>query len=378
MEDIRVSGFNPVSVFLIIIRLSIATEGDKGMIMIMMILIVPVVMGWSNVGGAIYDDSGGPFMVRGMNWYGAELPNRVVEGLWVRGVGSHLEQMVGEGVNTVRIPIALQGIIRGDYDTPIEPDLIRGCSDCGSDPTSYDVLRIIMDTCASLRIGVILDMHRLYFLKTSPLWYSRDYSEADMLSGWNTILGMFGSHPALMGIDLYNEPHGIATIGTGDDRTDWDAFVVRALGALEIPQWKLVFVGGIAWGEDMRRVAGSRIPTSVVLAPHAYGPKLTKLSEDRVNDTEYMFGRWDRMFGYLAGMSYTVCITEWGGDQDFRPDRTWMEAFVAYLSSRPFSGQVMWAWNPNSVDVKGYLEPDWHTPDPFKKLMFDSTPYRSV
>lgn len=344
------------------------------MLLLLLSMLPAIITAWSNAGGIIFDDGGQPFMVRGMNWYGTELSNRVVEGLWVRGVRSHLSQMDSVGVNTVRIPIALQGIIRGDYDTPISPDLITGCDDCGSDPDTYDILRIIMDACSSLGMSVILDMHRLYYQKTSPLWYSRDFSEQDVLAGWNTILDRFGTHPALMGIDLYNEPHGVATINTGNDLTDWDGFVQRALGVLRIPSYKLVFVGGIAWGEDMRRVAGSRIPTTVVLAPHAYGPKLTKLPEDRVNNTDYLFDRWDAMFGYLVDMSYTVCITEWGGDQDFRPDRTWMEAFVLYLSSRPFSGQCMWAWNPNSVDVKGYLEPDWITPDPLKKKLFNSTP----
>lgn len=44
---------------------------------------------------------------------------------------------------------------------------------------------------------------------------------ADVKKAWDNLLDVLGSRWNLMGLDLKNEPHGKATWGFGDKKTDW-------------------------------------------------------------------------------------------------------------------------------------------------------------
>src|SRR5262245_32549040 len=49
--------------------------------------------GFSVSNGRIYDETGTPVMLRGVNWFGFETSNYVVHGLWARGMEDMLDQM---------------------------------------------------------------------------------------------------------------------------------------------------------------------------------------------------------------------------------------------------------------------------------------------
>jgi aryl-phospho-beta-D-glucosidase BglC (GH1 family) len=43
----------------------------------------------------------------------------------------------------------------------------------------------------------------------------------DVKKAWDNLLGVLGGRWNVMGLDLKNEPHGKATWGFGDKKTDW-------------------------------------------------------------------------------------------------------------------------------------------------------------
>ena len=319
--------------------------------------------------------------VHGMNWYGMEEPISVMEGLWQYSLSEYLILMKEEGFNTLRIPFSLDKVLSGEYgQNIIDKDLVEQCPEChynnGTVKSPYDILHQVFTTTKSLDMKIILDLHRLRAKTTDPLWYSNSFTNDDFLRGWNLILDKFNIYDNLLGIDLYNEPHGTVTFGDGEE-TDWKLATKISYESLKPrlsrdPEPILLFINGIGWGQDMRLfpradewfIGDNNAIHSIIMSPHAYGPTLTAvpfLTQD------YLFSRWDHYFGHLKEKGWTIVIGEWGGNQDFLPDIVWMKIFVDYLLSKNIRNQFFWSWNPNSKDVKGYLLTNWKTPCRLKK-----------
>ncbi|NDE17439.1 glycoside hydrolase family 5 protein [bacterium] len=334
---------------------------------------------WLVTNGDIYRDDT-RFHVKGMNWYGMETETTILEGLDERTLEDHIRQMRDLGVNVLRMPWALEGLMTRARHPGVYfyPNLTsQQCLDCTPTPLSpLQVLDNLMDTCARHDIMVLLDLHRLRFHATSALWHDSVYTDVDTVTGWTFMLQRYQAHPALLGMDLYNEPHGSATFGTGDGDADVDflAFVRTAVETLHNPYIadRLLFVTGIRWGEDMRDYGALplRFQPFLVLSPHSYGPTLTRPVEGWQNDTTRLRDRWMTFFLTLHTVQkWAMVVGEWGGDQTSAADRLWMEAYVTFLVENGL-GQCFWAWNPNSKDVRGFLEPDWRTPVPFKLALW--------
>lgn len=299
--------------------------------------------------------------IKGINWYGMEINGRVVEGLWARDIIDYVTQMKQEGFNTLRIPFALEGILSGSYATPIDTGMISACISCPTNATSWDILDILFQQ----DMNIILDLHRLNFSQTSPYWYNNFFSEDEVITGWYQMAERYSNYRNFMGIDIYNEPHGSATV------QEWSFFCLRFSNTLApFLIDKLIFVSGIHWGEDLRGVTPALFsPDRFVLSPHSYGPTLNHL----IYDQEITYRkRWETYYGYL-NTSFTIMIGEWGGNQEYPPDVQWMTYFVNYLVDKQF-GSCFWAWNPNSQDVRGYLLSDWKTVNPLKRSLIQQLP----
>lgn len=327
-------------------------------------LFLPLVTCFYIANQRIFHDSSQHFHVKGINWYGMETPLRTLDGLYQRDLPDHVNQMQAIGFNTIRVPFAIEGVLDDRYSEPIPMDTIRQCHSCSNGSTSYDVMDLLFSLVSERRMYVILDLHRLQFGISHPLWYNDRYNETDVLTGWKTLLRRYGDHPCLLGVDIYNEPHEPATIGKNRS-TDWDAYVVRFIEIVSpLLHNKLFFVNGIQWGQDMRTfsIFPRDMQRYVVMSPHAYGPSITFLPD---NSRSYRFYHWDQFFGYLR-YNWSIVVDEWGGGEG---DQDWMEDFVDYLMDRNIQGSCYWAWNPYSKDVGGYLMLDWQTPVPFKETL---------
>lgn len=306
--------------------------------------------------------------VRGVSWYGMETEVHHLEGLDVFDVETHMDRMSHFGFNTLRLPFAMEGVLSGVYEN-------NG---------AYDTLHKVFQSAERYPMGIILDLHRLFFHTTSPLWHSSMavhhvsnteetvvLSETNVLRGWKDLLDRFSFYPSLLGIDLYNEPHGEASFHTGNKSTDFQLFIERAMQELNV---SFFFATGIHWGQDMRSY--SHLPESyrsrLVLSPHVYGPTVSTMEKDdwKTNPSILVY-RWNTYFGYLDTMGWTVVIGEFGASQYSTEDMLWLSYFVDYLRQRNM-GWIFWAWNPWSHDVQGFLQGDWKTPVPEKWRLLSS------
>jgi endoglucanase len=269
------------------------------------------------------------------------------------------------GFNTLRIPFAMEGVMSGNY----------------RHNGAYDVLHTLFVECEQQNMSVILDLHRLFFHTTSPLWHSSlsifrketntsvVLSETNVLTGWKVLLSLFQGYHSLLGIDLYNEPHGIASFHSGNTSTDFQRYVEKAVQ--ELDEWSpLFFITGIQWGQDMRNYSFLQHNPRLIMAPHVYGPALTAIpgGDEWMTDPHILEYRWKTYFGYLGAppQNRTIVIGEFGASQYFPHDLLWLSYFVDYLKTHPSWGWIYWAWNPGSHDVEGFLEWDWKTPVPSK------------
>lgn len=347
--------------------------------------------------GIYYQGLHNPFFFHGINWFGMEEADAVLDGLYARSLSSHLHAIsLEEGFNLIRIPLSLRNVINGTYDVVPSESCYSACQECIG-KTPFEILDTIFEWCDSGKypVRILLDMHRLENYRTDPLWYSNHFNESVVMEGWKILLMRYARYSSLVGIDLYNEPHDPATFDSGNITTDWRLYCqrwVREMFPFLIAHRQplpLVFINGIKWGQDMRDFTEDAVhdwfspeeKRKIVLSPHSYGPTLTATKE---LSYQYLSYRWDLYYGFLAS-NWTIVIGEWGGSQYNPDDVTWMNVHVEYLfrhvfpiqkqnlrsmrTNYSFSGECFWAWNPTSKDVHGYLEDDWMTPVLLKKKL---------
>lgn len=76
--------------------------------------------------GRIYDASNNAVQLRGVNWFGFELNDHVVHGLWTREWKSMIAQMKSLGFNAIRLPFCpatLQSSPVSTVNYSLNPDL---------------------------------------------------------------------------------------------------------------------------------------------------------------------------------------------------------------------------------------------------------------
>jgi len=257
----------------------------------------------------------------------------------------------------------------------------------------------------------MLDSHVFTYnpFEIPPLWYNNGtYTEAYVLSAWDTLLQRFASKWNLFALDLKNEPHDEASWGMNRPWSDWNKAVERFVTYLanNNPTFKgFFFVEGLNnivnidspnptlfgcfWGECLMGVERNPIRTGddsldrrVVYSPHVYGPDV--FNQNYFNDGNFpsnMPPIWDQHLGFVARMrSNPLVIGEWGGHYTAGSrDETWQNAFSSYMRANCLTDNFYWCLNPNGGDTGGLLLDDWTTPDMKKLTLLDSIqPYPSV
>jgi endoglucanase len=78
------------------------------------------------------------------------------------------------------------------------------------------------------------------------VWYTDSVSEDRWISDWVMLAKRYAAQPALLGMDLHNEPGGPASWGSGDPATDWRLAAKPAGNAiLAADPHVLIFVQGV-------------------------------------------------------------------------------------------------------------------------------------
>jgi endoglucanase len=317
---------------------------------------------WYQSNGKLYKD-GTAITLHGINWYGLETTDRAPAGLWTshskngQTIGHSISWFMSKikdlGFNAIRIPLSPQGISSnsGLYPTASwaktwDPSLTSGWAVLNSmlNQARSNNLYVLIDyqTCSDLQIG-----NNLPGTPTGCAGYTLN----DWINDLNTIAKLTASYPNVIGIDLFNEPHGISW-------TVWKSYADQAISQIYSSNTNIVyFVEGVdgnvpgdgtgtCWGENLY-YAGSQpisppgVPfNKVVYAPHVYA---------------WCDNDWAKCFGYLEGTQSIVIVGEWGYNSVSSYDTTvFAPNLIHYLQSTGINNFFYWSFNGNDKDL-GYL-----------------------
>lgn len=327
----------------------------------------------------LFNHIGTPFLLKGVNWFGFETETFCPHGLWRNSMDYLLNFLKKEKFNAVRVPISVEAALNLDKRRPTGIDFSKNPDLQGK--TSGEVLDIFVKKCRKRGILVMPSMHRMDSTDGIPeLWYSEKYPETRIIEAWKHIVSRYKNDPTLFAIDLKNEPHGPASWGDGNIKTDWAMASERIGNAmLRINPKLLIFVEGISktkkgetswWGgvvdKIQERPVRLAVKNKLVYSPHVYGPDVFMIDAFKQPTFPRNLPRiWDAEWGYIRKQKLApIIIGEWGGRNEANTnDRVWHDTIKTYFVKNGFScATFYWSLNPNSGDTKGLLEDDWATP----------------
>jgi aryl-phospho-beta-D-glucosidase BglC (GH1 family) len=335
-------------------------------------------------GNQILDVNGTPVRIAAVSWFGFETSTSVVDGLWARNYKDMMNQMVQLGFNTIRLPysedIFNPANVPNSINYSLNPDL-QGLS-------SLQILDKIVAYAGQIGLRIILDEHSAMAGDNAneQLWYipgSAVYTQQAWINDWVALAQRYAGNATVIGADLHNEPHGMATWGDGNPATDWRLAAEQAGNAILAvnPNW-LIIVEGIQtynsqsdwWGGNLMG-AGQfpvilNVANRVVYSPHDYPASVS--SQPWFSAANYPYNLpavWNQFWGYLYRDDIApVWLGEFGSQLQTTSDQQWYQQMTAYLADTtgaPAGGQGIswswWSWNPNSSDTGGILQNDWTT-----------------
>jgi endoglucanase len=362
---------------------------------------------WHTSGNRIVDSNGEVVRIAGINWYGFETTDYLAHGLWAQDYKTILNTIKSLGFNVVRIPFSNQMVetnpIPSNYTTSVNG---QAANSALVGQTALADLDTIVAYAGSIGLRVILDNHRSEAGNSNEpngLWYTSAYSQANWIADWKTLATRysaskftFNGNPTVIGVDLRNEPHLIASgnsgaCWTGDTAVSGSCstsltsqnWPVAAEGAgnavLSINPKLLVFVEGTdcydntcGWqGGNLMGVASHPVVLSVAgqlaYSAHDYGPNLYNQSWFNSSTTQSSLDAiWNKFWGYISSDGAApVWLGEFGTDNasaDIESSTAgsqgqWFESLVAYLQANP---SVQWTnWALNGEDSYGLLDSNY-------------------
>jgi endoglucanase len=226
----------------------------------------------------ILDGKGQRIKLVAVNWYGAEERDYVVAGL-DRAPLPELALRIRElGYNTVRLPWSNEMFERN----PVIAEALVSKNPQLAGKRALEVLDAVIAALAHQGLLVVLDNHNsdadwcCSDTDDNGLWWNSRYSETAWISDWRGLVQRYRDQPAVVGVDLRNEPRSAGgkkpTWGGTDPALDWK----RAAGAcaaeiLKINPNLLIVLEGLNYATDF---SGSYTnPLSLPVAGHlVYSP----------------------------------------------------------------------------------------------------------
>jgi endoglucanase len=331
-------------------------------------------VGLRAVQGRLIDASCHEVHLTGVNWFGMETSAFAPHGLEVRNWQDMLDQIVHAGFNTIRFPFSNQFLestsLPQGIDYQKNPDL-RGLH-------GLSLLDRLVEGAGQRGLKVILDRHRPTAYAQSDLWYTREVPESRWIADWVMLARHFLGNPTVIGADLHNEPHGAATWGSGDLKTDWRLAAERAGNAILSvnPSW-LIIVQGVEqyhsdyywWGGNLEGAGQFPVhliePEKLVYSIHDYGPEVSYQPWFSARDfPRNLPGVWMKYWGYVQVTGIApVLVGEFGAISVTESSvGAWFHSLIAFMKHYGFS-YTYWAWNPDTWDTGGLLQDDWRTLD---------------
>jgi endoglucanase len=322
--------------------------------------------------GKVSDAAGQPVKLVGVSWFGFETVTCAPHGLNYRNWMDMIVQIKGLGFNVLRLPFSNQLLddpkcLPMGIDYRKNPDL-KGLA-------GLSLLDRIIQGAGSKGLKVILDRHSPTAGVRGELWYTEDVPESRWISDWVMLARHYRGDRTVIAADLENEPHGAATWGDGNPKTDWRLAAERAGNAiLKVnPDW-LIMVQGIQyyhndqywWGGQLEGAAKYPVrlshPNKLVYTPHDYGPDVSP--QGWFNSPDYPRNLpkvWLDHWAALPQGGTPILIGEFGGHSvGGDVGGQWQRLLISYLNQHSM-GYVYWSWNPDSSDTSGLLQRDWKT-----------------
>jgi endoglucanase len=335
--------------------------------------------------GTLVDRAGCQVHLAGVNWFGFETASFAPHGLGVRNYQSMLDQIAALGFNTIRLPYSNQLFAPASQPTDINynlnPDL-RGLS-------GLALMDKFIAAAGQRGLHIILDQHRPDAYAQSDLWYTDKLPEAQWIADWVMLARHYRGNPTVIGADLHNEPHGPATWGDGNLKTDWRLAAERAGNAVLAanPDW-LIIVQGVEeyqgdytwWGANLAGAQQFPVrlsdPTKLVYSVHDYGPEIYPQRWFRSTQLNRSLDEtWQSHWAYLQQQEIApVLLGEFGG-RSMGSDVAgrWQRDLVQYVKNNAIN-YTYWSWTPDSADTGGILTGDWKTIDPSKRPILPDPP----
>lgn len=344
-----------------------------------------IVLPLSTRGTQIIDAKGKAVMLRGINWFGIEINTHAPHGLWVRDYKDMLAQIKSLGYNFIRLPYSLEAL-RSQNISGINFSI--GANKDLQGKTPLEVMDLVIQEAKRQKLLILLDSHCLKDDHISELWYGDGFTEKDWIDTWKMLANRYKGYTNIIGADLKNEPHGIASWGTGNQATDWRLAAERAGNQiLNVNKNWLVLVEGIEknvpnqkqlhyfWGANLEGVrkypVRLKVSKKLVYSPHEYGgANVSWFADPRfpVN----LYERWETGFHYIVTQRIApILIGEFGGYfvDNKSKEGIWQRFLVDYIAKKKLSF-AYWSLNPNSKGTGGVLLDDWQNVNaPKQKLL---------
>lgn len=334
----------------------------------------------ATLGEKIIDARGQIVVLRGVNWFGIETELHAPHGLWRRDYREMLMEIRRLGYNLIRLPYSVAALRAFDVSGI---DFSIGNNSQLQGKTPLEVMDIIIQEAERQGLLILLDSHRLNDQRIPELWYGDGFTEVDWINTWTMLAQRYKNQANVIGADLKNEPHGVASWGTNNLATDWRLAAERAGNAILSvnPNWLIVvegveknvpgqklqqhWQGGNLEGVNRYPVRLSR-PNKLVYSPHEYGPGVFNQPYfSELSFPKNLRDRWQVGFNYIATQKIApILIGEFGGRQvdAISKEGIWQNEFVKYIREHNLSF-AYWSWNPNSADTGGILLEDWQSYD---------------
>jgi aryl-phospho-beta-D-glucosidase BglC (GH1 family) len=344
-------------------------------------------------GNKLLDWRGKTVRLTGVNWFGLETNNQEPHGIWTRDYRSMVKQIAALGFNTIRLPWANQILRSGaqasdaksfgqsgpdpyDQTNPINAGLV------GKSP--LEIMDKVIEAAGELGVKIILDNHSREpdGYMNEQVWYTDKTSEKQWIDDWVFLAKRYAGNPTVVAADLDNEPHGIASWGTGDQTTDWNSAAERCGNAILAANadWLIVVEGvekvgsdGYWWGGNLVGVKTNPIklsnPKKLMYSTHEYGPEVH--DQPWFSDASFpnnLPALWTSKFDFIMQQNLGhILLGEFGiKDRKAAGGKAglWFDKVLSTLG-RSYSW-TFWCWNPNSGDTEGLLAYDWVTPVQWK------------
>ncbi|AKG24782.1 1,4-beta-glucanase [Calothrix sp. 336/3] len=322
----------------------------------------------------IIDNKKHPIILRGINWFGMEINTHVPHGLWVRDYKEMLAQIKSLGYNFIRLPYSLEGI-RSQNISGV--DFTIGANKELKNKTPLEVMDLIIQEAQRQGIFILLDSHCLKDSHIGELWYGDGFTEKDWIDTWVMLAKRYRKYKNVIGADLKNEPHGSASWGTNEKKTDWRLAAQRAGNQIlhVNPHWLIVVEGveknvpnqkqfGYLWGANLEGVRQYPVnlnrKNQLVYSPHEYGLSEYAWFSD-TNFPKNLSQRWEVAFNYISTQKIApILIGEFGGYyvDNLTKEGVWQQKIVNFIAQKKLSF-AYWSWNPNSKGTGGILQDDW-------------------